>query len=391
MSRSRKRLSLQSSNQKKTDANVSGLYIHVPFCASKCPYCDFFSIASADMIDAWCAAVCQELDLYRERFGCFETVYLGGGTPSLLSAQQLGSLMEHVCTRVRVATDAECTIEVNPDDLSREKARLLRNLGFNRLSIGVQSFDDNMLRFLQRRHTARQACDAFEHAAGVGFDTISLDLMYGLPEQYWQADLKQALCFQPAHLSCYQLTIKPGTAFFGLQQENRLSPESEETLAQLFLLTDSLLGEAGYDHYEVSNYARSPGHVARHNSRYWQHLPYLGLGPSAHSFDGEKRWWNIDSVPDYCRLISAGSSPAAGEETLSVGQLRLERLMLGLRTSRGIAREDVGAGGSKLAQLEHEGLITLHSGRIAPTSRGMLFADQLPLLIEDGVENNSAV
>ena len=391
MSRSPKRLSLQSSNPKKTDARASGLYIHVPFCASKCPYCDFFSIASADMIAAWFASVCRELDLYRERFERFETVYFGGGTPSLLSAQQLGSLMEHVRTRVRIATDAECTIEVNPDDLSSEKARALRDPGFNRLSIGVQSFDDRLLRFLQRRHTARQARDAFEHAAAAGFENISLDLMYGLPEQDWQAELAQAISLQPGHVSCYQLTIKPGTPFFSMQQEGRLPAASEETLAQLFLLTDSLLAEAGYDHYEISNYAREPGCEARHNSRYWQHRPYLGLGPAAHSFDGEKRWWNIDSVPDYCSLISSGSLPVAGSEILTPDQLRLERLMLGLRTSRGVAREDVGAGGSTLAQLEREGLITLHSGRIAPTPRGMLFADRLPLLLEDGVADNSAV
>jgi oxygen-independent coproporphyrinogen III oxidase len=380
---------LQSSNQKKTDARAAGLYIHVPFCASKCPYCDFFSIASADMIDAWCAAVCRELDLYCARFDSFETLYFGGGTPSLLSTQQLGSLMEHVRARVHVAADAECTIEVNPDDLSREKACALHDLGFNRLSIGVQSFDDRMLRFLQRRHTARQARNAFAHAAAAGFDTISLDLMYGLPEQNWQVELKQALGMQPAHLSCYQLTIKPGTLFYSMKQEGRLSPESEETLAQLFLLTDSLLTEAGYDHYEVSNYARSPGQDARHNSRYWQHLPYLGLGPAAHSFAGQKRWWNVDSVPDYCRLIAGGRSPAAGEETLSQDQLRLERLMLGLRTRRGVVCEDVRAGKSTLARLEREGLIVLSPDRIVPTVRGMLFSDQLPLLLEDGFEQSA--
>ncbi len=372
-----------------TDPGAAGLYIHVPFCASKCPYCDFFSIAAAGMTDAWCAAVCRELDLYRGSFPRFKTVYFGGGTPSLLSERQLGLLMERVRTSVSVVGDAECTIEVNPDDMSLEKARVLRSLGFNRLSIGVQSFDDGVLGFLQRRHTARQSLEAVEHAAAAGFENVSLDLMYGLPRQDWQADLAQALRLQPAHLSCYQLTIKPGTVFFRMQQENSLSPESEDTLEQLFLFADSFLGGAGYQHYEVSNYARDAACEARHNSRYWRHLPYLGLGPAAHSFDGHKRWWNVDSVQGYCRLLEDGAFPLADEETLSVEQLRLERLMLGLRTSRGAALADVGSDERTLAQLEREGLITVRSGRVVPTIRGMLVADRLPLLLE-GHENAPA-
>jgi len=239
-----------------------------------------------------------------------------------------------------------------------------------------------MLRFLQRRHTAAQARDAFAHATAAGFENISLDLMYGLPGQDWQAELKQALGLQPEHLSCYQLTIKPGTDFYRMQQGGGLPSQSEETLAQLFLLTDATLAAAGYDHYEVSNFALKPDYVARHNSRYWQHLPYLGLGPAAHSFDGEKRWWNVDSVPDYCSLLSAGRFPAGGSETLTPDQLRLERLMLGLRTKRGVAREDVRAAESTLARLEREGLIILRPGRIAPTALGLLFSDQLPLALE---------
>jgi oxygen-independent coproporphyrinogen-3 oxidase len=378
MCKSLRKLSLQSLNPKKTDA--AGLYIHVPFCASKCPYCDFFSVAGTDMADAWCAAVRRELELYRERFPRFDTVYLGGGTPSLLSNAQLGSLMDHLRSTVPIDAAAECTIEVNPDDVTGEKAHALRALGFNRLSIGVQSFDEPVLRFLQRRHTAAQSCAAVEHAAAAGFDSISLDLMFGLPGQDWEAELAQSLAFQPGHLSCYQLTIKPGTPFHLLQQSGGLEIASEEKLVQLFMLTDAILEDAGYAHYEVSNFACGTVHEARHNSRYWQHLPYLGLGPSAHSFDGCTRWWNTDSLAKYYSL--AEDSPVVGRETLSHAQLRLERLMLGMRTQRGVALADVHANRDVLARLESAGLVVVRDGRIIPTARGMLFADRLPLVLE---------
>ena len=371
---------MQSSNPKKTEP-AAGLYIHVPFCASKCPYCDFFSVAETDKIDSWLEALCRELELYREQFPRFETVYLGGGTPSLLSDLQLGILMDHIRRSVLIDDGAEYTIEVNPDDVSREKAHALKALGFNRLSIGVQSFDDRLLGLLKRRHNAEQACAAIEHAAVAGFDSISLDLMFGLPGQDWEGELAQAVGFEPGHLSCYQLTVKPGTPFHALHQSGELEIASDETLVQLFMLTDTILENFSYVHYEVSNFARDAEHEARHNSRYWQHLPYLGLGPSAHSFDGHTRWWNTSSLPEYCSSLAAGS-PVAGRETLNPEQLRLERLMLGMRTQRGIAVEDVRADASVLERLETAGLVVVQDGRVMPTARGMLFADRLPLVLE---------
>jgi len=335
------------------------------------------------MIDSWLAAVCRELSLCRGLFPRFETVYFGGGTPSLLSEKQLGCLMRHVCAHATVADNAECTIEVNPDDLGREKARSLRALGFNRLSIGVQSFDERLLHFLQRRHTARQSRAALAHAAAAGFAKISIDLMYGIPDQDWRAELVQALEFQPGHLSCYQLTIKPGTPFYDQVRSGSLTMPSDERLAELFLFTDFFLAEAGYGHYEVSSFAHSADQESRHNSRYWQHLPYLGLGPSAHSFDGRRRWWNVGSVQHYCCTLDSGDVPVAGEEILSAEQIHLERLMLGMRTSRGVARGDVAAGENRLAQLEREGLLSLQGVRVTPTARGMLFSDRLPLLLEE--------
>lgn len=380
MSRFHRKHSLQSLNPKKTEP-AAGLYIHVPFCASKCPYCDFFSVSATDKIDSWLEALCRELDLYREQFPRFETVYLGGGTPSLLSDLQLGILMEHIRRSVAIDDGAECTIEVNPDDVSREKAGVLRDCGFNRLSIGVQSFDDRLLGLLKRRHTAEQACVAIEHATAAGFDSISLDLMFGLPGQDWEGELAQAVGFKPGHLSCYQLTVKPGTPFHQLHQSGELEIASEKELVQLFMLTDSILENFGYAHYEVSNFARGSEHEARHNSRYWQHLPYLGLGPSAHSFDGRTRWWNTASLPEYCQSLVKGS-PVTGRETLTAEQLRLERLMLGMRTQRGIAREDVRADAQVLERLESAGLVVVHDARVVPTARGMLFADRLPLVLE---------
>jgi oxygen-independent coproporphyrinogen-3 oxidase len=378
MSRSLKKRSSQSLNPIKTE-QMAGLYIHVPFCASKCPYCDFFSVADTDLVDAWCDGILRETGLYRELFSQFETVYLGGGTPSLLSDGQLGGLMEQLRGEVLIDAGAECTIEVNPDDVSAEKARFLRDLGFNRLSIGVQSFDDRILGLLKRRHTAAQACAAMDHAAAAGFPSISLDLMFGLPGQDWEAELAQAVGFEPGHLSCYQLTVKPGTPFYQLQQSGGLEIAPDETLIQLFMLTDAILENFGYAHYEVSNFARTPEHESRHNSRYWQHLAYLGLGPAAHSFDGHARWWNIDSLEEYCR--PGADSPVAGREVLSEKQLRLERLMLGMRTHNGVAEQDISAGPDVVDRLETAGLITVRGGRVVPTARGMLFADRLPLVL----------
>jgi oxygen-independent coproporphyrinogen-3 oxidase len=288
---------------------------------------------------------------------------------------------------VAVAPDAEITLEANPNDLSRERLLHFRSLGFNRLSLGVQSFDDDVLRFLGRRHTADEARESIKQARQAGFATISIDLMYGMPGQHqknWFATLREALRFAPEHLSCYQLTIKEETPFFVRVQEGAFQLCSEEEQAELFMATSAFLEEQGYSHYEVSSFCRSETFQARHNRIYWEHGPYLGLGPSAHSFDGRRRWWNVKSVEEYCANLQAGVVPVEAEEELTDEQLRTEALMLGLRTRKGIALDAAPASplvSRGLERLQSHDLVTVINNRIVPTNRGLLLADYVSVVL----------
>jgi len=362
---------------------ASGLYIHVPFCRSKCPYCGFYSIPSVLPVPAWSSAIEKEILLYRGRFGRFDTVYLGGGTPTFLDDPTLSRLTNHVFTHLVIDPNAEFTIEANPCDLSREKARRLRDLGINRVNLGVQSFDDRTLAFLGRRHTGADAEKALKRLRRVGFDNVGVDLIYGLPGQTqdgWKETLDRALAYQPEHISCYELTLEKGTVFERRHAEGSLRPVNEEEGRACFLAAARILGSAGYLHYEVSNYARTEAHCSRHNRKYWEHVPYLGLGPSAHSFDGRDRWWNVRSIRRYASLLDAGLAPVEGRETLTAEQMRLESLALGFRTRRGVDLKEVASASQSaplLSRLEDAGLLTIVDERVIPTEEGFLVADQL--------------
>ena len=377
-----------------TSQTLPGLYIHVPFCRTKCPYCDFYSSTDSALAQDFTAALEKELQFYCTSFPAVDTVYLGGGTPTVLPDDVLAEIMNAVNRHIAVAPDSEITIEANPNDLNLERLTNLRSLGFNRLSLGVQSFDDKVLRFLGRRHTADEARLAIKQARRAGFDTISLDFMYGIPDQKhedWLATLGEALSFEPEHLSCYQLTIKEETPFFARVQQNEFQPCADEEQAELFMATSAFLEENGYSHYEVSNFCRAENLQARHNRKYWEHVPYLGLGPSAHSFDGRRRWWNAKSVEEYVEKLLRGKGaaekthnadflPLEGCEELTDDQLRSEALMLGLRTRRGIALDSLldNQGDMKnMEKLQAEGLVTIAGSRVRPTPRGMLLADSL--------------
>ena len=374
----------------------SGLYIHIPFCRTKCPYCDFYSCTDLHFVHAFTAALEKEILFYCTSFPSADTLYLGGGTPTALPDAALSDIMASVRKQIAISTDAEITIEANPNDLSREKLAHLRSLGFNRLSIGVQSFDDAMLQFLGRRHTADEARRSIDFAREAGFDTISIDLMYALPGQSregWTATLNEALRFSPEHLSCYQLTIKEGTPFFDCARMAAFQPCAEQDEAEFFMFTSAFLEERGYGHYEVSNFARAEKFQARHNSKYWEHKLYLGLGPSAHSFDGRRRWWNVRSVEGYIeKLLGAADEtpdvipqetmPVEGSELLTDEQLRMEALMLGLRTRRGVALElalTFPHASATLQKLQADGLLIMSNNRLAPTTHGLLLADSLAL------------
>jgi len=372
-------------NQTRTiaTAGTAGLYIHVPFCQRKCPYCDFASGNDLTRIPDWLAALDREMEMYRDFAPRFDTLYLGGGTPSLLTPAQLAGLLKSIQANFTFAPDTEITLEANPDDLSLAILKNYRDLGLNRLSLGAQSFDDRELDLLGRRHDAAQAQRALDWSRQAGFDNLGLDLMYGLPGQTllaWQKNLETALNFDPEHLSCYQLTLAEGTPLARGQAAGQFQALSEETAREFFLFTAEFLENRGYLHYEISNFARGPAQKSRHNCKYWNHTPYLGLGPAAHSFRDGRRWWNYRSLEEYGRALDAGRAPLAGEEILTAAETRREALFLGLRTCDGVPLDLVQNGAPREAAVREaiqHGLAEVQGDRFVLTREGMALADRL--------------
>lgn len=324
-------------------ASPAGLYLHVPFCSAICPYCDFaVTTGLPERRARFVSALEREI---RERSAAafdeaaFDTVYLGGGTPSILALDDLARLAEALRTHYTITPDARWSIEVNPEDVDPDRARGWRDLGFGTVSLGVQSFDDAELRFLGRRHDRARSERAVDVCRSTGFDTVSIDLIFGLPMQTidgWTANLRAAGRLEPDHVSCYQLTVHEGTPFARQRDRGRLVelPESEQ--AELFVRTHDVLAHHGIDAYEVSNFSRGAAHRSRHNQKYWSHVPYLGLGPSAHSFDGRRRWWNVRGLAEYEAALGEGRAPIDGSEDLTDRDLALETVMLRLRTTDGL-------------------------------------------------------
>jgi len=376
----------------KTTRRPAGLYIHVPFCRSKCAYCDFYSIADNSQLDAYLDALSREMKCYRDFAPLFDTVYIGGGTPSCLEIRQLAELLAQVRDDFPIAPGAEITVEVNPGDVDTVFMRGLRDAGINRVSIGVQSFDDVVLNTLGRRHNGREGREAVDAARAAGFDNIGVDLIYGVPGQsheLWRETMEAALRFNPEHLSCYELTVEEGTPFHHRIERGEISLPGEEESYRFFTSTSAFLEQRGYTHYEVSNFAREHALISRHNHKYWDHSPCLGLGPAAHSFNGNRRWWNHRCLELYLRDVVNGLAPLAGMEDLSAEELLLEALYFGFRTKRGIHgpdfRERYGIDlfrekAPALRSLRDQGFVTLEDEFLAPTRRGLALADRLCLL-----------
>jgi len=370
----------------------AGLYIHIPFCKSKCGYCSFYSITSLNLIPDFIDALKKEMKFYSKLFKSFDTVYLGGGTPSLLTPQQIETILKTVGKFYKIDPHAEITIEVNPGDVSLEYFRALRSLGINRLNIGIQSFDDQLLKFLGRRHSASNALESMENAREAGFSNIGLDLIYGVHHQNiksWENTLQKAITLKPEHISCYQLSLAPKTPLYQIYQEKSIKLPSNEQQTKYFFTTSEILENDGYLHYEVSNFAREECLKSKHNMKYWQHVPYLGLGPAAHSFLDNKRWWNKAAVKTYLQEISAGNMPVENTETLSAEQLQLEALFLGLRTKAGIdlklykIRYGVDLLEDKKSMIDlliKNKLVELKDSFLRPTRAGMAVADSLALI-----------
>lgn len=297
---------------------MAGIYLHIPFCKRRCIYCDFFSTTRGEQKEAYVRALCRELEERKDYVDNerIDTIYWGGGTPSQLDKADFEKIFSYIYKVYEVSTDAEITLEANPDDLTAEYIDMLRSLPFNRLSMGIQTFDEATLRLLQRRHTARQAIEAFHHCRAAGFRNISIDLMYGLPGETlpsWQKDLEQALALRPEHISAYHLIYEEGTALWELRERHKVEEADENLSLSLFgTLIDRLTAE-GYEHYEISNFAL-PGLHSRHNSSYWMEKKYLGCGPSAHSYNGVSRQWNVSSLDAYIQGISSGTPVFEVEE-----------------------------------------------------------------------------
>jgi putative oxygen-independent coproporphyrinogen III oxidase len=376
-----------------------GIYVHVPFCSAVCPYCDFaVTVGGAASHERYRRALLAEIGLAVAAGGRAwsgtDTVYLGGGTPSALAAETLAEVLAALRDGLGIAIDgpaaARLFLEANPEDVTAESAAAWRRLGVATLSLGVQSFDPAALALLGRRHDPSRARRAVEAARAAGFATVSVDLIYGWPGQTperWRRDLETAVALAPDHLSCYQLTVEPGTPFGHRRRQGALVEMPEDDQAALFRLAHTLLADAGYPAYEVSSFARAPEHRSRHNTKYWRHAPYLGLGPSAHSFDGRsRRWWNRRRLGPWRAAVEAGALPWEGEETLAPADLALEALMLGLRTAAGVDLAAVrrrhgvdlaAANGELLARLDADGLARRDGDRLVPTLDGLAVADGL--------------
>ena len=286
---------------------MAGIYIHIPFCKRRCIYCDFFSTTQSEKKAEYVHALVRELEVMKDYLDNeeIETIYLGGGTPSQLSQEELEEIFTYIYKVYKVTLDAEITLEANPDDLTPEYVSMLRNLPINRISMGIQTFQEETLKLLHRRHTAQQAIEAFKRCREAGFQNISIDLMYGLPGETldtWEQDLQQAIDLHPEHISAYHLIYEEGTALWNLREQNKVEEAEEELSLTLFKTLIERLTKAGYQHYEISNFCL-PGLHSRHNSSYWTGKKYLGCGPSAHSFDGTSRQWNVSSLEQYLKGI----------------------------------------------------------------------------------------
>jgi oxygen-independent coproporphyrinogen-3 oxidase len=377
---------------------MPGLYIHIPFCEKKCVYCDFYSIEGSRMTGNFLESLSREINLYAQlgRGGVvFDTVYFGGGTPSLLSPSAIAGILDALHRKFQIAKTAEITLEVNPGTVDSEKLREFRQTGVNRLSIGIQSFHDHALKFLGRIHSAEEAKACVRLAQEVGYDNVSLDLIYALPGQDLrdcEDNLSTAISLSPQHISAYSLIVEEGTPLARMVGRGDVHPASEQVEAEMYLLTMEYLAAQGFEHYEVSNYARRGFH-SRHNSLYWSHDSYLSFGPSAHSFwSGEPflrptRWWNVASIGRYCGMLAREERPIQGEETLTEKDLLTEEIFLGLRSGRiDNQRLKVEYGTSlversaqKLERFIEQRLLTIDRGIVRLTPKGFLFCDGIAL------------
>ena len=364
---------------------LAGIYIHIPFCKSRCKYCDFFSTThlekQAQYVQALLVEIQDRLSIPNTQYPItnnqypipnnqypISTIYIGGGTPSTLQVEHLRAIVEAI-RREAKGERQEITLEANPGDINQEKARAWRAMGINRLSIGIQSFEDELLQLIGRRHNAEQARQAVAIAQAAGFDNISIDLMYALPSQtmqQWQHDVAQALQLNVQHISTYGLIYEEGTALTTLLDHGVVEAVDEETEMQMYDFLVEQLTANGYIHYEVSNFAL-PNCESKHNSSYWNDTPYIGLGAGAHSYNGQQRQWNISDLDTYIQQANAHQLHPQIEQ-LTDEQRHIERIMLGLRTRHGVAANEIPM--HKAQGYIERGLLSAQGNRIVATTQG---------------------
>ena len=366
---------------------MAGIYIHVPFCKQACNYCNFHFSTSLALQNDFTTALLKEIELRSQYLNGepVETIYFGGGTPSLLPFSSIQEILHDVLRHFSIAPDAEITLECNPDDMLPDRLAAWKGSGVNRLSIGVQSFFTDDLLWMNRGHDAQQALRAVESAKAAGFDNFSLDLIYGLPEltdEQWEKNILTAVSLGVPHLSCYALTVEPKTILFKMIQAKKTADVQPEKQAGQFLMGIQILEDAGYEHYEISSFAK-PGRRSRHNSAYWQSKKYLGLGPSAHSFNGVSRQWNIANNAVYIKSILSGQLPFELEK-LTPKDVLNEYIMTSLRTMEGLDLAFVSEnfGPHKGTILENNADVYIYSKqmerrneKLVLTRNGKLFAD----------------
>lgn len=363
---------------------MAGLYIHIPFCRSRCIYCGFFSTTDLALRQRYVEAVLREMRLRSEiEKTDIQTIYIGGGTPSQLTLDQLGELLKEARNVFDVDTNAEVTIEVNPDDVTNVLATGLIAMGVNRVSMGAQTFDASRLRFLNRRHTASQVKEAVGTLRRSGFDNISIDMMYGFPDETlesWQQDIDTALDLEVEHLSAYSLMYEEGTLLYRLLNEGQIQPCDEELERNMYYTLVDRLSASGYEHYELSNFAK-PGRRSRHNSSYWKDVPYIGLGAAAHSYNGQCRQWNISDLHHYIKGIENGQ-PLTEHDELDTDTRYNDRIAVALRTCEGMGLSELSNNQQdyllrSAQRYLNDGLLELKNGSIKLTRKGLFVCDMI--------------
>ena len=366
---------------------MAGIYIHIPFCKSKCNYCNFFSLASSRYFTDFIPALLKEIELQHNYLPneIIETVYFGGGTPSLLEYDALMQIFEKLQQYFKISESAEITLEANPDDLDLKKIRELKQSPINRISIGIQSFFDDDLKYLNRRHSVSQAEASVKRSQDVGFENISIDLIYGIPSlnnEKWEKNLDYSFNLNVPHISAYGLTVEPKTALETLIRKGKYQPTDEESSINQFLVLMQKMNRNNFIHYEISNFCKK-GFISKHNSNYWKGMKYLGLGPSAHSFDKTSRQWNVSDIPEYLESLQKKKIPAE-KETLTDNDKYNEYVMMSLRTMWGcdvnyieqaFGAEQKNSAIGKIEKYIAKGHMIYNNNIFSLTDEGKLFAD----------------